>query len=322
MIFKSSSILPLLSLLLPWLATTVVAQTTFQAKIRNNCGQTFRLYVNGADTGPVVPGFDVRRDIGLDTTIYTTVNGGQPNGDLTTRAVFWMEKFYYYFVKGPVTNVEVVITPNHPRSPDGLCGRIDCHPLNCAGNAFGVKQTFERDAIPVSEAPESPLRSCPFGDVVYDIEYCPNGTLPPGFHVNGQEIQLVVQGDRIWCADVRSAAFVPGTPVQLYRCNGTRAQLWIVPANGLPGPVKLAGTSFCLDTGGGPRNGARLTIQTCVPGRPSQTFVYDNTNGRYTFSTTGGQCLDNTDGRMVDWNPLQTWGCSVDNPNQRWLAFA
>ncbi|EAU83384.2 hypothetical protein CC1G_09078 [Coprinopsis cinerea okayama7 len=301
-----------------------LTQNTFSARIRNNCGNTMRLFIDGVDTGPLLPGGDHFANLGLDTVIYNTLNGGNPDGSATTRVFFWGERFYYYIVKDAgVSNVGVSISvPEHPKSVDGLCTTITCEPATCSSSeAYSEKQAFTENAIPVSSSPALPLRSCPFGGARYVVEWCPNGTMPPGWEQNGQEIQLVVPGDRIWCVDVRAAAFTPGTPVQLYRCNGTPAQKWLVPSPATtPGEVRLFGTDLCLDAGSNPHNGGLLTIQQC-DGRPSQVWVYDDTNGRYTFSTIGGQCMDDTNGLKEDWVQLQTWGCGPpENPNQKWLA--
>lgn len=78
-------------LLLAFLWTSALAQNTFKARIRNNCGNTLRVYINGFDNGPLLPGGDLFRNLGLATTVYTTFNGGKPDGSGTTRAVFYGE---------------------------------------------------------------------------------------------------------------------------------------------------------------------------------------------------------------------------------------
>ena len=62
------------------------------------------------------------------------------------------------------------------------------------------------------------------------------------------------------CMDVTGASTTPGTPVQLYTCNGGPQQQWTINANGTI--TDFAG--MCLDiSGGSTSNGALLQVWTC-----------------------------------------------------------
>lgn len=74
----------------------------------------------------------------------------------------------------------------------------------------------------------------------------PGPTDPP---TNGGSVtQLHPKGNSGWCADVRSAIYENGTPVQAYQCNGSGAQNFKLVRNAA-GQVQVDGTNFCLDAG-------------------------------------------------------------------------
>ncbi|KAF4605980.1 hypothetical protein EYR38_000025 [Pleurotus pulmonarius] len=74
------------------------------------------------------------------------------------------------------------------------------------------------------------------------------------------------------CLDVRSNTRANGTPVQIYDCNGTGAQNWLI--NFGRTKVRLAGTNFCLDAGTNPRSGVGMKIWQCYDNLPAQDFWY------------------------------------------------
>ncbi|KAF4579418.1 hypothetical protein EYR36_001229 [Pleurotus pulmonarius] len=116
------------------------------------------------------------------------------------------------------------------------------------------------------------------------------------------------------CMDVRGNTLVNGTPVQIYDCNGTGAQKWIVQKGQTK--VRLAGTNFCLDAGSKPGNSIRMKIWTCYDNLPAQEWYYTGDNRIALFNK--GLCLDLTDGRLNNANQLQTWKCTDFNTNQVW----
>ncbi|KAF9446432.1 carbohydrate-binding module family 13 protein, partial [Macrolepiota fuliginosa MF-IS2] len=116
------------------------------------------------------------------------------------------------------------------------------------------------------------------------------------------------------CLDVRGSRFVDGTPVEIYDCNGTNAQNWVIQ----PGTtrVKVAGQNFCLDAGADPLDGTKMKIWTCYPDLPAQTWYY--TDDKRIALKHQGQCLDLTDGSSKDYNVMQVWKCTNGNMNQIW----
>ncbi|KAJ3561320.1 hypothetical protein NP233_g10267 [Leucocoprinus birnbaumii] len=115
------------------------------------------------------------------------------------------------------------------------------------------------------------------------------------------------------CLDVRGSKYTDGTPVDIFDCNGTAAQNWVIQ----PGTtqVKLAGKNFCLDAGS-PKNGSKMKIWTCYPGLPAQTWYY--TDDKRIALKNQGFCLDLTDGVSENFQVMQVWKCSSGNVNQIW----
>ncbi|KAG6890522.1 hypothetical protein C0995_007722 [Termitomyces sp. Mi166 len=121
-------------------------------------------------------------------------------------------------------------------------------------------------------------------------------------------------GDITKCLDVRGAVFADGTPVQIYDCNGSNAQMWDIS----PGEtsVKVHINNFCLDAGSNPASGVGMKIWTCYDDLPAQTWYYTDDQRIALFNQ--GLCLDLTNGVHVNSNQVQTWTCTDNNINQVW----
>ncbi|WP_326560174.1 ricin-type beta-trefoil lectin domain protein [Micromonospora sp. NBC_01796] len=112
------------------------------------------------------------------------------------------------------------------------------------------------------------------------------------------------------CVDVAAASNANGTQVQLYTCNGSNAQQWIV---GDDGTIRALGK--CLDVASASTaNGARVQIWDC------------NGSGAQQWTASAGllrnpqanKCLDATGPSSADGTPLQIWEC-FGGPNQQWV---
>ncbi|KAF9556548.1 hypothetical protein CPC08DRAFT_91192 [Agrocybe pediades] len=64
------------------------------------------------------------------------------------------------------------------------------------------------------------------------------------------------------CLDVRAATYANGTSVQIYDCNGSGAQKWVIN-RGSNTSIRASGTNFCLDAGSSPANGVGMKIWQC-----------------------------------------------------------
>jgi hypothetical protein len=112
------------------------------------------------------------------------------------------------------------------------------------------------------------------------------------------------------CVDVAGASSANGTQVQLYTCNGTAAQQWVVGADGT---IRALGK--CLDVAAaGTTNGTKVQIYDCN-GTNAQSW---SQSGTALVNTGSGKCLDATGQSSADGTALQIWTCS-GNANQQWV---
>ncbi|GAA0387524.1 RICIN domain-containing protein [Streptomyces luteireticuli] len=90
------------------------------------------------------------------------------------------------------------------------------------------------------------------------------------------------------CLDVQGGKTSNGTPVQVYTCNGTNAQKWVVDG----GALRNVASSQCLDVkGADAANGTAAQLWTCN-GSGAQNWRY-STHGTTSLSNVGtGNCLD------------------------------
>ncbi|KAF8960459.1 G-X-X-X-Q-X-W domain-containing protein [Flammula alnicola] len=281
-------------------------EATRQYIVFNKCPSSINLYIGGVLDSNIPSGGNVTKFLGLGAGFfYTDANGGNANGIGTTRAGFFADDFYY-IVKDPSHfNTGISVAPQGRPPVKGFCPVLDCEGLDCS-QAF--TQPPIRFPVPGSAAPTPPYFRCPTTNTTYDITFCPTGKYPslgtaihPNFNTNK-------------CIDVRGAILANGTPVQIYDCNGTPAQRWIVNRGSTK--VQLAGTNFCLDAGTTPANGVGLKIWQCFDKLPAQQWFYTNDNR---IALEGqGFCTDLTDGKLTNSNPVQTWKCTDFDANQIW----
>lgn len=125
---------------------------------------------------------------------------------------------------------------------------------------------------------------------------------------NTSKIQLKVASNK--CLDVRKSQTANGTPVQIYKCNGTQAQNWTY----VDGTLRAFGK--CLDvTDGSTANGAKLQLWDCYTNNSNQQWTLDGTSIVW---ANHNKCLDLTDGNQTDSTQMQVWDCSTGNTNQQW----
>ncbi|KAF9568159.1 ricin B-like lectin [Agrocybe pediades] len=294
--------------------------------IRNNCPAPLAVYINGRSQGILRRDTSLNRrlDASWSGFIYSSSNGGNANGVGTTRAAFYGETDYYYIVKQEGGfNMGVSISPKAARNGT-LCERITCDSDSCQ-DAFTAPPTDFRAA-----RVDAPLHSCPYNHRGYTVTFCPSGRFPGPAPTSSSVIPsptppvantvrihpLASQGK---CLDVRGAVFQNGTPVQVYDCNGTNAQRWVVK-RGAVDRIQVAGTNFCLDAGSNPANGVGMKIWTCYKNLPAQEWKFTN-DGRVLLANSVF-ALDLTEGSLKNANQVQTWTFYPDNNNQKWSTSA
>ncbi|KAF9446179.1 carbohydrate-binding module family 13 protein [Macrolepiota fuliginosa MF-IS2] len=190
----------------------------------------------------------------------------------------------------------------------GFCDNADCAYNNCS-NAYTSPPT--RFPNPGTVAPQPPLYGCPHTPSGFTVTFCPTGEIP---NYQSRPDFINPNGNSNKCLDVKGGVFVNGTPVQIYDCNGSQAQMWsIIRGNGT---VRLSGTNYCLDAGSSPGNGVKVKIWTCYEGLVAQQWSWTDDN--HIALTGRGLCLDLTSGKLDNGNPVQTWQCMDANQNQIW----
>ncbi|MFI5932345.1 LamG-like jellyroll fold domain-containing protein [Actinoplanes sp. NPDC051494] len=160
--------------------------------------------------------------------------------------------------------------------------------------------------------------STPANGVAVKTNLCAPGALNQVTVTGG----LLMIGGR--CLDVQSSGLVPGTPVQMYNCNGTGAQQWRIESNSsLVNPQ----SGLCLSA----QNKNKLVVDHCTndkhtyeawsppaPRQVSATWPVDEKAGTALRDTTGAHTLTCTGGTSwaVDGAHLngQYQACSAADP--------
>ncbi|MER5563873.1 ricin-type beta-trefoil lectin domain protein [Streptomyces sp. NPDC002506] len=94
------------------------------------------------------------------------------------------------------------------------------------------------------------------------------------------------------CLDVEGGRTDYGTPVQLWTCNGSAAQSWMVNATDAGLELRTAGGTRCLDVAGGKTDDrTKIQIWGCN-GTPSQAWEYNLRATTPIKSVGAGKCVD------------------------------
>ncbi|MFD4867104.1 ricin-type beta-trefoil lectin domain protein [Streptomyces sp. NPDC058412] len=117
------------------------------------------------------------------------------------------------------------------------------------------------------------------------------------------------------CMDVKGAKTADGTPIQLYDCNGTSAQLWKLEADGT---VRALGK--CLDVQyAKTENGSLLGLNSCHQGTNQK---WEQLPGGLLRSVHSGKCLDALGWATGNGSRLGIWDCAPGHTNQQWRGSA
>ncbi|KAF5327900.1 hypothetical protein D9619_004901 [Psilocybe cf. subviscida] len=153
--------------------------------------------------------------------------------------------------------------------------------------------------------------------MIYDTEYTEESTAYASPRRGPVTIVPVKGANK--CLDVRGANFQNGTPVQIYDCNGTNAQKWLIQRSG---HIRVSGTNFCLDAGHAPRTGVGLKIWTCIDNLRAQAWRYGANKTIKLRAANLNQCVDLSGGSLANGQQTQTWNCERRHPNQMWRLRA
>lgn len=147
---------------------------------------------------------------------------------------------------------------------------------------------------------------------------------------NGYSGQILGYGGL--CLDVRADDVANLTPVQLYTCNGTGAQQWLVNGNGAAYQIELnpayypvlaggvTSVLMCLDADrAGLSNGTPVQLYACNLTDPAQQWIL-TTSPANTLSRPGASvCLDDPAFATDGHTQLVLWSCN-GGANQAWQA--
>ncbi|GAA2577014.1 hypothetical protein GCM10010435_61460 [Winogradskya consettensis] len=118
------------------------------------------------------------------------------------------------------------------------------------------------------------------------------------------------------CVDVSNAGTADGTAVQLWSCNGSRAQSWAYT----PGPGgTLRALGKCLDvSNGGTADRTKVQLWTCNGSGAQRWLTGANSS---LFNPQSGRCLDDPESSTTDGARLQIFTCN-GTAAQRWTPAA
>jgi len=184
----------------------------------------------------------------------------------------------------------------------------------------------------------------------------PSAPPPPPPSGNGGPAIQNVKAAR--CLDVANGSGASGAAIQLYDCNGTRAQQWLAASRALrvyanscldvTGGALVSGTNvqlwpcngtaaqqwtlatdgtirttndLCLEAAlGGTSNGTRARVYTCNSTLAQQWVGPSVANGGMTVkNANASRCLDVSGGRADLGTVIQLWDCN-GTAAQQWLA--
>lgn len=149
---------------------------------------------------------------------------------------------------------------------------------------------------------------------------------------NAQKFQLIPQGGVVTpkpaplysgiagkCLDNANASNVAGNKVDIWDCNQSGAQNWVINTNGTVtngSGTNGTNTNLCLDiANGATANGTLVQLWTCNGG-PNQQWA--QTNGTL-YNTVSGKCLDDPANSTTNGTQLDIWDCN-GGANQQWTA--
>ena len=115
------------------------------------------------------------------------------------------------------------------------------------------------------------------------------------------------------CVDDYGSSTANGNKIDIYSCNGTAAQQWVLTASG-----QLQVFGKCLDDTAGGGQDTKMELYTCNGGANQQWTHL--ANGEYMLASNG-LCLNDPGYATTNGTQLIIWTC-VDTANERWSGPA
>ncbi|MFD0635004.1 LamG-like jellyroll fold domain-containing protein [Catenulispora yoronensis] len=101
------------------------------------------------------------------------------------------------------------------------------------------------------------------------------------------------------CVDDLQGLQTDGSIVDMYQCNGSRAQKWLFGADNTIRSVTATGaTTACLDTAGGAVQGSLVALRACATPKPADTQLWrtipspSHAGHFWIYNPASGMCLD------------------------------
>lgn len=129
---------------------------------------------------------------------------------------------------------------------------------------------------------------------------------------------LRARASRNYCIDIDGGDTDDGSKIQLYGCNNTGAQTWVIEPS-QNGRIRNTNSNKCLDVdNGSTKNGTKVQLYGCK-NVDAQRWVYDSATGFiYYRNKDSGKCLDINNGSFSNGTKLQIYDCAETNA-QKWL---
>lgn len=219
--------------------------------------------------------------------------------DLTTTAgEAWINTQHFNATGGPAATF----------SAAGLSNLITHEVGHTLGLAHANDSEREGDCLKGTDAGQLPVMCRPSSAAYKDRAA---GRYVQQFDLQGLRVmaadggaQLPPQGPIVGvagkCLDIRGGSSAQGTQIQLYKCNGTWAQKWIIHPDGSIGAL-----GKCLDNhAAGTQNGNKIQLHTCN-GTAAQKWQL-NAKGQLVNPATG-KVLDVKGGATADGTVVQLY---------------
>lgn len=129
---------------------------------------------------------------------------------------------------------------------------------------------------------------------------------------------LRARASRNYCIDIDGGDTDDGSKIQLYGCNNSGAQTWVIEPS-QNGRIRNTNSNKCLDVdNGSTKNGTKVQLYGCK-NVDAQRWVYDSATGFiYYRNKDSGKCLDINNGSFSNGTKLQIYDCAETNA-QKWL---
>ncbi len=126
--------------------------------------------------------------------------------------------------------------------------------------------------------------------------------------IGDSPVTIEVPGAKGKCLDVQSGGKANGTAVQVYTCNGSAAQQWLIEGGGREMHLRNVNSYKCLDVSGGKAgNGTKIQIWSCN-NSPAQSWDF-GVRGTTALKNAGtGKCLDLH--KFTNGHDAWQWGCN------------